>query len=95
MTEEISPRSVTDVFASPAPPVLDMYTYLEQRRQESSLGPSHSDRLTSTEESAADMVTPISEEAIAMNRMSEAEIRELPGGKFLNYSPGIPSNVSV
>lgn len=113
MTEENGPRSVTDVFASPAPPVLDMYTYLEQRRQESltaSLGPSQSedsDRLArdssaqqnSAEgngegESAAVTVTEVPEEVIEANRISEEEIRELPGGKFLNYTSGIPSKVS-
>ncbi|XP_024365077.1 uncharacterized protein [Physcomitrium patens] len=43
LSEEDGPRSVNDVFANPAPPVLDMYTYLEQRRQGSFLlnvGPS-------------------------------------------------------
>jgi len=110
LTEENGPRTVTDVFASPAPPVLDMYTYLEQRRQEaltSGLGPSHSDRLARDDlarenspeengegESAAMTVTKVLEEVIEANRMSEEEIRALPGGKFLNYTPGIPSSVS-
>jgi hypothetical protein len=112
LTEEDGPRNVSDVFASPAPPVLDMHTYLEQRRRDScmsSLGPSRSedsDRLggdclakqDSQEDNgggkaASATVTKVPEELIQANRMSEEEIRELPGGKFVNYTPGSPSSV--
>ncbi|KAG0616977.1 hypothetical protein M758_5G156600 [Ceratodon purpureus] len=111
LTEEDVPRSVSDVFASPAPPVLDMYTYLEQRRLgpcTSSLGPSRLEdpnrsgsdcsanqdlRGENGEGRAAAVTVPnIPEEVIEANRMSEEEIRELPGGKFVNYTPGSPSS---
>lgn len=111
LTEEDGPRNVSDVFASPAPPVLDMHTYLEQRRRDScmsSLGPSRSedsDRLggdclakqdsqqdNGGGKAASATVTKVPEELIQANRMSEEEIRELPGGKFVNYTPGSPSS---
>ena len=114
MSEGNGPRSVSDVFASPAPPVLDMYTYLEQRRQGAcilSLGSSHlkdsnqlaSDRLAKHDLQGENMdvrptavtVTKVPEEVIKANRMSEEEICELPGGKFVNYTPGFPSSVSL
>ncbi len=106
---------MTEVFASPAPPLLDMYTYLEQRQQEAVSSQTKSTALEEANEpgmlspddctqnvklqeanvvSNARFVVEISEDEIRANRLDEEEIRQLPGGKFANYTPGSPSNVS-
>jgi hypothetical protein len=106
---------VAEVFASPAPPLLDMYTYLEQRQQEAVsshtkataleeanepgvLSPDDCTQIINLQEASvvtnARVVVEISEDEIRANRIDEEEIRQLPGGKFANYTPGSPSNVS-
>ncbi len=106
---------MTEVFASPAPPLLDMYTYLEQRQQEAVSSQTKSTALEEANEpgmlspddcmqniklqeanvvSNARLVVEISEDEIRANRLDEEEIRQLPGGKFANYTSGSPSNVS-
>jgi hypothetical protein len=44
--------------------------------------------------SNARFLVEISEDEIRANRIDEKEIRQLSGGKFANYTPGSPSNVS-
>lgn len=115
LTEEDGPRTVAEVFASPAPPVLDMYTYLEQRQEEALLSSCTASQPINVLESGSSpdcniqevereewkngaieaCVREIPEEEIQANRLSEDEIRELPGGKFSKYAAGCPSNVSL
>ncbi|KAJ7569802.1 hypothetical protein O6H91_01G095000 [Diphasiastrum complanatum] len=101
-------RTVAEVFASPAPAVLDLHTYLEERRQETIK--SDTDEQLMAEASTSKIgnavciqnnlkisdtmeLSQIPEKDICSNRLTVAEIKEWNGGMFSKYSPGIPSNV--
>lgn len=103
-------RSTAEVFSSPAPGVLDLQAYIdekhwEQKNNDTELNnrPIACESLkVSSTECQAQLQVPnlstssgdvISEMEILSNKLSEDEIREIQGGKFANYAPGIPSHI--
>lgn len=102
--QEVS-RTVCEVFSNQAPDVLNLHTYLDQRPKllstrsdtfkidnvQTGLLPSNPQIQAPNLE--LDKVEEIPEQNIICNRLSHEEIRQLPGGKFANYSPGQPSHI--
>ncbi|XP_057847027.2 uncharacterized protein LOC131056780 [Cryptomeria japonica] len=103
-------RSVIDVFSRPAPEVLDLHTYLEEKHALCKDNKSETSKdlivIGNSEEKGSEykvqMEVPndnnltadlISETEILSNKLSEDAIREIPGGKFSNYAPGLPSHI--
>lgn len=95
-------RLSSEVFLRPAQEVLELHDYLNQKSQvdvascaDAALPASrceqHAD--TAREQDCHDLVKEIPEKEIVKNRLSQDEIRNLPSGKFVNYSPGTPSHV--
>ncbi|KAH7445706.1 hypothetical protein KP509_01G021100 [Ceratopteris richardii] len=99
--EAESSRLVNEVFSSPAPEVLNLHAFLRQRSDSMPCFAEniHSKDLSEEKKQVDDLssqnhyVATISEDEIIRNCLSLDEIRELPCGKFRNYSPGIPSKV--
>lgn len=104
--EKESSRLTNEVFSRPAPEVLELHDYLNQKTQ-IELGSSPDATLPEVvasqcapddtavhEQDHLDLVKEIPEEEIIKNRLSQDEIQKLPCGKFANYSPGTPSHVS-
>lgn len=103
-------RSAAEVFSSPAPDVLDLQAYLNEKQWEQENSDTELNKpptvceifkVNSTEDKAQ-FPAPnlsnftgdiISEMEILSNKLSEDEIREMQGGKFSNYAPGIPSHI--
>lgn len=103
-------RSTAEVFSSPAPDVLDLQAYLEEKHREQENDDAELNKppnvceilKVSSTECKSQLQVPnlsnfigdnISEMEILSNKLSEDEIREMQGGKFANYAPGIPSHV--
>eukprot|EP01018_Ginkgo_biloba_P025067 Gb_26417 [translate_table: standard] len=102
-------RSASEVFSSPAPDILDLNTYLEEKHQEQRNGHTELKKTASTtiniernsteskEQSqssyCSSSIENILETEILANKLSEDEIRAMPGGKFANYTPGVPSHI--
>ncbi|KAH9313370.1 hypothetical protein KI387_028405, partial [Taxus chinensis] len=103
-------RSVSDVFCRPAPDVLDLHTYLEEKHDsckdnnlEMAKIPSVAENLEGKGAGHKEQIEVpnynnvtgglILEREILSNKLSEDEIREISGGKFANYSPGLPSHI--
>ncbi len=69
-------------------------TALDEANEPGILSPDDCTQNVKLQEANARFVVEISEDEIRANRLDEEEIRQLPGGKFANYTPGSPSNVS-